>query len=399
MYRIGEEEIAQVRRAVESGSLFRYGQAASGHSQMVASFEKRWSQTIGVEYSLLLSGGGTAALICGLVGLGIGPGDEVLVPAYTWMATALAVAAVGAIPVLCEVDETLAIDPCDIVRRAGPHTRAVIPVHMAGRPCDMTRVLDAARAHELKVLEDCCQSMGGSFAGRRLGSWGAAGAFSFNDFKILSCGEGGALVTDDRALFERALCYHDAGTGFREHGSQLEIELFAGQQYRASELMGAVMGAQVERLEGILRDLRRVRVRFEDELSTLPDLRLAPSNDRKGDCGVSVALQFDTEAQARAFAAARGVEGSLPIDSGKHVYYNWHALMQHRIGHCDAVNPFYHPLNRALRKEYSRAMCPQTLDILARTVYIALHPDWAEETIETRLAACRAAALTLVAIS
>ena len=392
MYRIGEEELDELRLVIESKSLFRAGNPDAGHQQEVVRFESEWAQTIGTDYALCMSGGGTAALICGLVGLGIGPGDEVIVPAYTWMATPLAVAAVGAIPVLCDIDETLAIDPEEVARLCTPQTRAVIPVHMAGRPANLERLCEIAREKNLFVLEDCSQCDGGSYKGKRVGSWGQAGAFSFNDFKILSCGEGGALVTDDRQIYERALIYHDAGTSFRSYAAEVKEPFFLGQQYRANELMGAVLRVQLQRLEGILHDLRKARRRFQDELEDM--LNFAPSNDSEGDCGVAAALQFEDEASARNFAQKVNVQGLgayALIDHDKHVYVNWTPLLEHRVGHHPAMNPFLFSANQGLRSEYSRDSCVPTLDILRRTVFISMNPDWTDAEISESIAVCRAA--------
>lgn len=396
MYRIGQEEVDEVRKVLLSGHLFRVGEGVEGHLHEVDRFEREWAQLIGTEYTLCMNGGGTAALICGLVGMGIGPGDEVIVPGYTWMATATSVLAVGAIPVIAEVDETLALDPEDVRRKITPSTRAIIPVHMVGRPANMQALLEIAREHGVMVLEDCCQADGGSYRGKRLGSWGDAGAFSFNYFKIISCGEGGALTTNNRTLYERALVFHDGGATFRPYAQDLGIPIFVGMQLRADEVMGAILRVQLRRLDGILSDLRRIRKRFEQELADLSGLRLAPNNDPDGDCGVVVAFQFDSEAEARAFARETG--GWLPIDSGKHVYSNWEPLLQKRIMHHPDMNPFNHPRNQGLRTDYTPDMCPRTLDILKRTVFLSLHPDWREEEVSRRIEACRKAVKEAVAV-
>ncbi|MCS7310569.1 MAG: DegT/DnrJ/EryC1/StrS family aminotransferase, partial [Armatimonadota bacterium] len=396
MYRIGEEEVEEVRKVLLSGHLFRVGDGVEGHLHEVDQFEREWAQLVGTQYALCMAGGGTAALICGLVGMGIGPGDEVIVPGYTWMATATSVLAVGAIPVIAEVDETLALDPEDVRRKITPHTRAIIPVHMVGRPANLHALLEVAREHDLLVLEDCCQADGGSYRGKRLGSWGHAGAFSFNYFKIISCGEGGALTTDDRTLYERALVFHDGGASFRPYAKELSIPIFVGLQLRADEVMGAILRVQLRRLDGILSDLRRIRRRFEQELADVPGLRIAPNNDPEGDCGVVVAFQFDSEGEARAFAHEVG--GWLPIDSGKHVYSNWEPLLHHRIWHHPDMNPFQHPRNQGLRTHYTPDMCPRTLDLLRRTVFLSLHPDWSEEEVSGRIEACRRAAKEAVTL-
>ena len=168
MYRMGEAEIKEISRVIRSGNLFRIGSCL----KEVDRFEREWASLVGTRYALCLSGGGTAGLICALVGLGIGPGDEVLVPGYTFMATALAVLAVGAIPVVVEIDETLTLDPEEIERKAGPNTRAVIPVHMVGRPANLSAIRTVCRKKKMKIIEDACQAVGGSYRGKRLGAWG-----------------------------------------------------------------------------------------------------------------------------------------------------------------------------------------------------------------------------------
>lgn len=390
MYRIGEEEVAEVRKVLLSGHLFRVGDGVEGHLHEVDQFEREWAQLIGTRYALCLAGGGTAALICGLVGMGIGPGDEVIVPGYTWMASATSVLAVGAIPVIAEIDETLTLDPEDVRRKVTPNTRAMIPVHMVGRPANMQALLEVAQEYDLMVLEDCCQADGGSYKGKRLGSWGIAGAFSFNYFKIISCGEGGALTTDDRVVYERALVSHDGGASFRPYAKDLQIPIFIGLQLRADEVMGAILRVQLRRLDRILADLRRIRQRLEQELADIPGLHIAPNNDPEGDCGVAVALQFGSEQEAREYAERVG--GWLPIDSGKHVYSNWEPLLAKRVMHHPAMNPFQHPRNQGLRMTYTPDMCPRTLDILRRTVFLSLHPDWTEQEVAQRIDLCRRAA-------
>lgn len=391
MYRIGAEEADEVRKVIESKQMFRVGDPASGHLQEVVRFEDEWARTIGSDYALCVSGGGTAALLCALAAMEIGPGDEVIVPAYTWMATATCVLAAGAIPVFADIDETLMLDPEDVKAKLTPQTKAVIPVHLVGRPCNLERLIEVTKPHGIRILEDCCQADGGSYRGKRLGTWGDAGAFSFNDFKIITSGEGGALVTNDKRLYERAFIYHDSGAAFRPNAGDLEEPIFVGHQFRATEVMGAILRMQLQRMDGILADLRRVKRTIEDAVDGRNGLTITPSNDRDGDCGVNVAFSFASEEKARAFATAPGVAGSLPIDSGKHVYTNWTPVFEKRVGHHPDVNPFNHPKNQGLRQNYTPDMCAKTLDILKRTVYLLVNPDATEAEVQARIAACLAA--------
>ncbi|MHB9130667.1 MAG: DegT/DnrJ/EryC1/StrS family aminotransferase [Armatimonadota bacterium] len=391
MYRVGQEEVEEVTKVLLAKQWFRVGDPASGHLQEVERFEEEWAQAMGAKYALMMSGGGTAALVCALAGLGIGPGDEVIVPAYTWLATATSVLTAGAIPVLAEVDETLALDPDDFERKIGPRVKAVIPVHMAGRPANLERIIAIAKAHNLKVIEDSCQMDGGSYHGKRTGTWGDVGAFSLNFFKIISCGgEGGVLVTNDRAIYERAFIYHDSGSAFRPKASELAEPIFVAQQYRADEVMGAIGRIQMQRMDGIIGDLRRVQHRIIDALAGAPGIHFAASNDPAGDAGVVAAFQFDNEDATRTFAAA-APGGYVGIDHGKHVFTEWEPLIEKRISHHPAMNPFNFPQNQGARANYTADVCPRTLALLKRTYFYGLNPDWTDAQIDERIAQLREA--------
>lgn len=387
MYRAGQEEVAEVTKVILSKQWFSKGNVEAGHLQEAIQFEKEWADLIGTDYSLLMCGGGTAALVCALAGIGVGPGDEVIVPAYTWMATATSVLTVGAIPVLAEVDATLGLNPDDFERKITPAVKAVIPVHMIGRPADMERILQVARRHDIRVIEDSCQMDGGSYKGKRTGSWGDAGAFSLNYFKIISAGgEGGCMVTSDRTIYERAVIFHDSGAAFRPNAGELSEPIFVAQQYRTDEVSAAIARMQARRLDSILADLRRNARALEKRL-TDGGLTIAPNNDIEGDCGVSVAVRFDSAEQAQAFAEHPGV-GYLGINHGKHVFSNWEPLQQKRIMHHPAMNPFNFEQNKGLRMQYDQDVCPVSLDWLRRTYLIGINPDWTEQQIDETADKC-----------
>jgi len=311
------------------------------------------------------------------------------------MATATAVLAVGAIPVIAEIDDSLTLDPADVEKKITKNTKAIIPVQICGFPANMDKFMELAGKYNLKVMEDACQADGGSYKGKRLGSIGDAGGFSFNHFKIISSGEGGAVVTDSRRVYERALIYHDGGSQFRPYVKGLEIRTFIGAQYRISEILGAILRVQLKRLDGILADLRRVKKTIMESLSKNDNITFIRSNDIEGDCGSILGFSFPDEKNARVFAAGEGVNGSLPIDSGKHVYSNWTPILEKRGGHNDDVNPYLMSKNQGLNMKYSRDMCPKTLDTLSRTVFIHLNPDLNEEEINHVISSCRKAAWRL----
>ena len=218
-------------------------------------FEESWARYVGVEHCRL-SRSGTAALYTALVGMGVGPGDQVIVPSYTYMATALAVLAAGAIPVIADVDDSLTLCPKDLKKRITRHTRAIIPVHMVGLPCDMKKIVQIAEKNGLLVLEDACQAVGGAFEGKPLGSWGQAGAFSFNFFKNMTCGEGEGLLSPTTNSYISAvplLSTVALSIGIRTRRDDLQ---FAGHNFRASEIEGAVLNVQLRRIKGMLKTMR-----------------------------------------------------------------------------------------------------------------------------------------------
>lgn len=379
MYRIGQEEIEAVARTILSRDFFKI----NGSGREVLNFENEWKETVGTDYALLMTSG-FGAMVSGLIGMGIGPGDEVIVPGYTYIASALAVTAVGAIPVIAEIDETMTIDVRDAEKKISSHTKAIIPVHIQGFPSDMDGVTALAEKYGLKVLEDACQADGGMYRGKYLGAIGDAGAYSFNYYKVITAGEGGALVTSDRVIYERALIYHDS-SAVAFFGSQLDgisQPLFGGTEFRVSDITGAILREQLKRMPSLLGDLRHNRAALAAKVRD--KLTVAPSHDEEGDCGTTLALRFDTAEECRAFAAKcadGGVGITVPIDTGKHVYTNWTQIMEKRGALHPAMDPFKMKENEGLQMDYTMDMCPKTLDLLARTAYVNISPEWTEEDI------------------
>jgi len=362
MYEMGQREIDAVARVIRSGKLFRSFGDKKGPSDR---FEAALAEKVGVRYALTTASG-TTAMTCGLVGLGLGPGDEVIVPAYTFMATALAVLAVGAIPIIAEIDETLCIDPTDVERKITRHTKAVIPVHMIGRPCNLRAIRRVARKRKLLICEDACQAVGGSYGGKRLGSWGEVGIFSFNFYKNIACGEGGAILTDRQRIYERALIMQEGNVALYAENTRPDEPIFAGNKFRVSEIQGAILGEQLKRLDPILTRLRKRRAAMKAVLARASQFQLSPGNDEAGDCGSGICLLFETVADALGFRRRHKV-GFRPIETGKHVYTEWEPVLQKRGSHHPKLNPY----NWAKRKiEYSKDMCARSLDIMARTVNV-----------------------------
>ncbi|MBQ7321375.1 MAG: DegT/DnrJ/EryC1/StrS family aminotransferase [Clostridia bacterium] len=386
MYRIGQEEIDAVAKVIEQRSLFKINKKL----QETMHAEEEMKALFGTKYPLLMTNG-YAALTCALIGMGIGPGDEVIVPAYTYISTAMAVVSAGAMPVIAEVDETLTLCPEDTERKITPRTKAIIPVHIQGFPSNMDALMALADKYGIKVLEDACQADGGSYHGKRLGTVGHAGALSFNYYKVITAGEGGALLTDDKTIFERALIYHDS-SAVAYFGNQLEdveTHLFCGSEFRTNEISSAILRIQMKRLDGILADLRRNKRAMMEALADV--CSFIPSHDIEGDCGTTLALRFDTAEKAAAFSVAQGIGGTVPINTGKHVYCNWTPIMNKVGALHPLMDPFKMEANRNIVPDYRADMCPKTLNLLARTVYISIDPDWTEEARQAKIEAIRKA--------
>jgi len=379
MYRIGQEEINAVTNAISEKSFFK----VNDKLQYVKQAEEKMMQLMGTKHAIFMTSG-HAALESALIAAGIGPGDQVIVPAYTYISTALAVVAAGAIPVICDIDDTLTLDPKAFEAMITQNTKAVMPVHIQGFPCNMDEICAIAKKHNIVVIEDACQADGGSYKGKRLGTIGDAGAYSFNFFKIISAGEGGGLVTNNRDIFENSLIYHDSAA-VAYFGNQLEgfkATSFCGREYRSNEVAGGILLGQLERLDGILADLRKNKKAMMEKLA--PYARFAPSNDIDGDCGTTLPLAFETEEEARRFASYEGVNCGLPIDTGKHVYTNWKCIMEKKGAFNPLMDPFKFVANKDIVPDYNADMCKKSLEILSKTVYVRIDPEWTEEKLEAR---------------
>ncbi len=375
MYRIGQEEKDAVARVIDSGFLFKVN---NGPLQEVQNFEKELCDKMGAERTILMTSG-HGALVSALVGMGIGPGDEVIVPAYTYIATAMAVVEAGAVPVIAEIDETLMLDPADVEKKITSRTKAVIPVHMRGFPCDMDRMMAVAKKHNLLVLEDACQAVGGSYKGKALGAIGDAGALSFNYFKVISAGEGGALLTDNKEIFERALIYHDS-SAVAFFGNQMEdftVEPFCGTELRTNEITAAILREQLKKLDGILADLRANKKKLMELLA--PHFKFIPSNDPEGDCATAMTLQFDTAEEAERFAERCPIKATVPINTGKHVYTAWTPILEKKGAVHPLMNPFNFPANSFA--SYDKDCCLKSLELLKKAAHINIDPEWTEQEI------------------
>ncbi|MBX3529628.1 MAG: DegT/DnrJ/EryC1/StrS family aminotransferase [Rhizobiaceae bacterium] len=374
MYIVGEAEIEAVAAVIRSGALFRYGD-----DSQCERFEKRYAQHLGAG-DFALSASGTYALAAGLIGFGIGPGDEVLVPAHTYMATATSVLAVGAIPVLVDVDQSITLDPAAFREAIGPRTRAVIPVHMWGAACNMDAIMEIAAKHDILVLEDACQGVGGAYEGRKMGSIGHAGAFSFNYFKNMTGGEGGGIASSDARVMERARCAIDP-CHFYWQGRSDSIRPFAGIGARASELMGAMLNVQLDRLDDMIASMRRQRRAVLDGIRPLHNIGLqpAPMNSPDHDCAAQLMLTMPSAEAAKQFVAV--LPSVIASKTGRHTFPQWDQVLMHEGAHHPALNPYKLPENQGCRMDYDTGAWQRSIDILDRTVMLPMHPLHTDQDI------------------
>ena len=407
---IGEEEIAAVTKTLRSKSLFRFFKDRSDSA--VAQFEDLFAEKSSIAHVLAVNSG-TSALISGLVGIGVSQGDEVLVPAYTYIATAAAVLAVGAFPVLVEVDGALTMDPEDIEGKITPRTRAILPVHMRGVPCDMERIMEIARRRGLAVLEDCAQANGGFYRGKHLGAWGDAGAFSLQQFKIITAGEGGAVVTNDRRIFDRAAIYHDSaytfwmegtagGVGKSPESHQEWRKLgFLGENYRQSELHGAVALEQLKKRDRILARTRSIKKTLRSACAEIPGATVEISHDPDGDCGISLAFFMENSDRAQEISRILQAEGvkcgtrfSRQIPD-RHIFFHWDYIMEKRTPHLNGF-PWSTQTDET-RLEYTRDMCPKTIAWMECAVLLNITHSMTDAYVEDVCAAFRKVARALSA--
>lgn len=378
----GEEERAEALEVLESRSLFRY--YGPNLLRKVEGFEDAICKALRTKHAVAISSG-TAGLRTALAALGVGCGDEVIVPAFTFIATVNAVVTLGAVPIFAEVDDTLNLDAEDVDSKITPRTAAVIPVHLENVACDMEKILEVTRKAKVPVVEDSAQSMGATYRGKSLGTFGDFGVFSLQLEKNVTSGEGGVVITDDDRLFIRATRYQDQGGQFvTSHGKSRGGELdqpFAGENLRMTEIAGAIAGAQLKKLPGIIEAMRKNKEQILETLGAVPGMDPRRIPDPAGD-GSSSITWFLPEAEiARRFVQALLAEGipSAQIYDGKPVYAAPSILAKRTAsGKGGPWNCAEHPTSI----EYRMGMCPRTEDLVSRSVTVGVGAVFTENDCE-----------------
>jgi len=379
----GPEERKEVNDVLETGIMMRYG--FDGPRKGIwksKELEAAISQTIGCKYTQLVSSG-TAALTTALTALGIGAGDEVIMPTFTFVASFESVLSVGAVPILADVDETLTLQP-DAVRRAiTPRTKCVMPVHMCGAMADLDALIQICKEHNLILLEDACQSFGAKYKGKFLGTIGHAGTFSFDFVKTITCAEGGGIVTNSEDIYTKCDGFSDHGHDHKGVDRGADLHPFIGYNYRISELHAAVGLAQIRKLDQFLAIQKNNHSRLKAILSTTPEVTFRTIPDPSGDSNTFLSWFLPTEEIARGVVAELKQQGILAgnfywFDNNWHYYRKWDHLRQSRT---------LNNLNDAQKKALSSLEpdgFPASDKVMSRCISTAIGLLWTDEQVKEK---------------
>ncbi len=375
------EEEEALLRVCRSHSLFRYYGPKPQHE--VRQFEAEFAAFIGAKYALAVTSG-TAALHTALSALRVGPGQEIIIPAFLWVSVASAVINVGAIPVIAEIDDTLGLDANDVLRKITPRTAGIICIHMCGAPADVVPLVALARARGIFLIEDCAQCVGGTIQGQRVGTFGDIGVFSFQLNKNMSAGEGGAVITNNLALHRRAIAVHDVGVSRDESDELLPDDVASyswNRGYRLDELRAAVLRVQLRKLPATIARLRDSKYRIIAGIVGKSGFHGSRVGDRSGDTGPFMVTIFPTEARARRvnqrmrwhgiYCSTEASSNTLLVDYGMHIYSNIRGLTE-KIGTDRIGSPWTLEANRESVYSYQLGACPQSDDLFRRSVMLTI---------------------------
>ena len=386
----GADERREVLEVLETGVLMRYGFDAPRRGRWKArELEAELCRALGAAHAQAVSSG-TAALTTALAALGVGAGDEVVLPTFTFVASFEAVLSVGATPVLADVDDTLTLSPAAARAAVTPRTKVVMPVHMCGAMADLDPLLELCREKGLLLLEDACQAIGGTYRGRALGTLGKAGCYSFDYVKTITCGEGGAVVTDDAEVARRCDQFSDHGHDHLGADRGADLHPWLGYNFRISELHAAVGLAQLRRLPAFLEAQRRNKAVLRGALAGVPGVTFRRLPDAPGDSASFLSFFLPDEGRARAAAAAMkgaGVPAMYWYDNNWHYVRRW----DHLKGGA-TLSRWPEEVRRGLAGLDARRFEPSDA-VISRAVSTPVSLAWsgpqAEERAETLAAAVR----------
>jgi 8-amino-3,8-dideoxy-alpha-D-manno-octulosonate transaminase len=376
----GQEERTELTEAYDSHSPFRY---YGPHVPVkAANFEKELRSFTGSKFALGVTSG-TAALHVALTALGVGPEDEVILPAWTWHSCYTAVLLTGAVPIFAEVDDSFTIDPDDVEKKLADRTKVIMAVHLFGTSADMGRIKTIAQAKSVKVLEDAAQSFGAQYKGKRLGSIGDIGIYSFQLHKMITAGEGGAVITNDALLYERAVRFQDLGMVrpyHREILGETQMPYFVGINYRMNEMTAGVLRGQLRKIETILSCHRKNASYVRERVQDLPGIKFRRSNDLAGETGWTIDFLLpDKETRDRFIKAVNAENISMAPPSAATPLPPFEYIVNKMAPH-----PLWPSFNCARGKEitYGPACCPKTLSIYDRAATLTIGPKYTQGDLD-----------------
>lgn len=380
----GPEEKQEVADVMEHGFTFRYNFDPIRNDRWKArDMEQLLCEKMNVKHAHLLSSG-TAALQTAMAAAGIGAGDEVIVPPFTFVASVEAVFMAGAIPVFAEIDETLCLSPEGIEAAITPRTKAVNLVHMCGSMAKMDEIKAICDKHNLILLEDACQAIGGSYQGQALGTIGDVGCYSFDSVKTITCGEGGAVITNNTDIYNHSHMYSDHGHDHIGNDRGAEDHPIMGLNFRISEMNAALGLAQLRKLDTIIDIQRRNKKTIKDAMATIPEVTFREIPDVDGDSAGFLTFFLPTEQRA---VEINKKLAENKVDGCFYWYINnWHYLKNwHHIKTLQSAAPL--PIMLVENKpDYTQVQTPKSDAIMSRAISMLIKLAWTEEQIAERIA-------------
>jgi 8-amino-3,8-dideoxy-alpha-D-manno-octulosonate transaminase len=383
----GDEEKKEVNEVLETGILMRYG--FDGPRKGIwksKELEQAICKRFGSEYAQLTSSG-TAALTTAMAALGIGAGDEVIMPAFTFVASFEAVLSMGAIPVLVDIDETLTLAPDAVKAAITPKTKCIMPVHMCGSMADLDALKEICAAHHLILLEDACQSIGGTYKGKALGTIGDAGTFSFDFVKTITCGEGGVVMTNNKDVYIKSDAFTDHGHDHLGVDRGADLHPFLGYNFRISELHAAVGLAQIHKLDNFLAIQKKNNQILRSYLEQIPGIQFRKVPDPAGDSYSFLSWFLPTQAATEKVIEAMKAEGIL---AGNFYWFanNWHYIRKwDHLKHAKSLYALSTSQQNALTNLQTTNFAKSDA-VMSRCISTAISLLWTEEQVHEKGAKC-----------
>ncbi len=375
----GAEERKEVNDVMETGVFFRYNHDNIRNGIWKAkTFEQEFAKFHGVKHCHMTTSGTTADVLA-LTAAGIGAGDEVIVPPFTFIAPVEAVISIGAIPVFAEIDETLCISPEGFKAAITPNTKAIVLVHMCGSMAKLDEIIAICQEHNIVLIEDTAQAMGGSYKGKMLGTYGKTACFSFDFFKIITAGEGGAVITNDDAVYENCHTYSDHGHSHIGNNRGMEAHPVLGMNLRISELHAAVGLAQFRKIDYILETQRKNKKVLKDYMKKFSQIEFRNIPDEKGDSATMLNIFLPTQTEAEKVAkemAAAGIPAAYWFTNNYHYFRNWEHIKEMKTVAPVGVQKFGSPQN------YATIKFPKSDEVVGRLISIIIQLKWTDDDMK-----------------